>query len=321
MEIPEGGRIIQAGKYEAQLIVTSEGRDDCIVKVGDHVTIGRSASNSLVIDDHRVSRCHAEIRNLGNGRYRLSDVGSVNGTWLNGRLITVPRDLQSGDEIQIGGTRLCFALNAADPLPHPASGTPGTTLEIRNELLVVLVSDIRNYTSLSEAFPGPEFSLLMKEWFKETSQIIEANKGTVDKFIGDAVMAYWVAADRSDPAAEVGSALRTAQGFVRRSRCYSDLFPGRFPGHSFAIGVGINVGPATLCNVGPDGHPSFTAVGDCVNVAFRLEPLTKSKGYPVIVSRDVAAMAPREFCFCELGPTEVKGRREPVTILGMEIPS
>ncbi len=311
--------MIQARQYEARLIVITEGREDSIVQVGDQVTIGRSASNSLVIDDHRVSRCHAEIRNLGNGRYRLSDVGSVNGTWLNGRLITVPRDLQGGDEIQIGATRLRFALNTTDPLPHSASGTPGTTLEIRNELLVVLVSDVRDYTTMSEAFPGPEFSLLMKEWFKETSQIIEANKGTVDKFIGDAVMAYWVAADKSDPAAEVSSALRTAQGFVQRSRYYSDLFPGRFPGHSFAIGVGINLGPATLCNVGPAGHPSFTAVGDCVNVAFRLEPLTKSKGYSIIVSQDVAARAPREFCFCELGPTEVKGRREPVMILGMEM--
>lgn len=308
------------GAQHAKLIVSVEGREDSVVEVGDRLTIGRSTTNSLVLDDNRASRNHAEISNIGVGRYRLSDLGSANGTRLNGRIMTAPKDLQDGDEIQIGGIRLRFAVNAVALTDPAASGTPGTTLEIRNELLVVFVSDVRNYTAMSEALPGPEFSQLIKQWFLEASQIIEANKGTIDKFIGDAVMAYWVAAEKSDPSKEVEAALKTAQEFVQRAGYFSELFVARFSGRTFAVGVGISIGAATLCNVGPADHPSFTAVGDTVNVAFRIEPLTKTKGFPVIVTQDVAAWAPRDSRFQELGTTEVKGRRQPVTILGMTPP-
>ena len=207
----------------------------------------------------------------------------------------------------------------ADPqVSHSKTAASGTVLDIRNEVVVVLVSDVRNYTTMSEAFPTREFSEIMTHWFRETTAIVKANMGTVDKFIGDAVMAYWVAEVKADPAQEVGAALSAARAIVRSSRDFSESFTSRFPGYSFEIGVGLNLGPAMLCNVGNAEHQSFTAVGDTINVAFRLEPFSKSKGYSIIVSGELATIAASRYRFHELGQTEVKGRRQPIAIFGLE---
>ncbi len=84
--------------------------------------------------------------------------------------------------------------------------------------------------------------------------------------------------------------------------------------------MGLNVGDAMLGNVGTGENQSFTVVGDSVNVAFRLESLTKEKSAPVVVSRSVVDAADREFRFRDLGLGEVKGRKEPVSIWALELP-
>ena len=150
-------------------------------------------------------------------------------------------------------------------------------LSTRAEVVVVLVCDVRNYTRMSEVLPSREMSELMSRWFREASAIIDANMGTVDKFIGDAVLAYWVAETKADPAREAFAALKAAGALVASSRDFSSRLSSQFPGHVFDIGVGLNLGPAMLCNVGNSEHQSFTAVGDTVNVAFRLEPFSKTK--------------------------------------------
>ncbi len=303
----------------AKLTVTTEGRQESVVEIGERLTIGRSASNALVLDDHRASRHHAEISHLGRGRYRLSDMGSANGTWLNGRRVTTPKELQNKDEIQIGGVRMRFETDGEARVGPYVSASTGTKVEIRNELIVVLVADVRAYTTMSEALPCDQVSQLMNRWFGETTEIIDANGGTVDKFIGDAVMAYWVAGDKLSPAKEVNLALKTAREMVRRARSFSGRISGQFPGHAFGIGVGLNLGNATLCNVGTPDHQSFTVVGDTVNVAFRLEPLTKANGCNVIVSKALGDWASKEYLLRELGETKVKGRSQGVSILGLEV--
>jgi len=310
---------MQAPSEIARLIVTAEGQSARVLEIGERLTIGRSASNSLVLDDQKASRHHAEIRCVGTRRYRLDDVGSANGTWLNGRRVSTPKDLRDGDQITIGGVRLKFIAPPEPQVSHSQSGVSGTALDIRNELVVVLVSDVRNYTSMSEALPSHESSELMTQWFRETAEIIEANGGTVDKFIGDAVMAYWVAAADSDAKKEVNAALSAARSLVHCAGRFSEKFSDKLSGYAFEIGVGLNVGPATLCNVGSAEHQSFTVVGDTVNVAFRLEPLSKTGDYRVIVSDEIAGRACDEHRFRKLGETEVKGRRQPVSTLGLVI--
>ncbi|MBI3735474.1 FHA domain-containing protein [Candidatus Sumerlaeota bacterium] len=308
---------------KAKIIVSAEGRPETVMELNDRLTVGRSTSNDLVLDDQNASRRHAEIRHLGGVRYRVSDIGSANGTWLNGRRLTTPKDLEDGDQIVIGNIMLRFIAPEAqasdDPNMTTGSVTTGagmfaTALAMRNEMVVVFVADIRNYTSMSEVLPTREFSRLIADWFREISEIIENHGGTIDKFIGDAVMAYWVAKDPKNPGGEVNAALRTAKDMIDRADVFSKRLSGQFPGHAFQIGIGLNMGDAIFGNVGTGEIQSFTVVGDSVNVAFRLESLSKEKGCVVIASRGVTECALPEFRFRDLGLAEVKGRKEPVSI-------
>ena len=301
----------------ARIVVIPPDKPELSVELGERLSVGRSPKNDLVLEDHSASRHHAEIRHLGRGRYRVSDLGSANGTWVNGRRLTVPRELRDGDQILVGRVLLRFVapapIGAAEDSP---TGSTGTQLNLRGALVVALVSDIRNFTGMSEALPNREFSALVSDWFRETTEIIEGQGGTIDKFIGDAVMAYWVAADKVDPRAEVHAALKTARAIIERAEIFSRRLSSQFPGHGFRIGIGINAGEVMMGNVGTGEVQSFTIVGDAVNIAFRLESLSKEKGHPLIVSDAVQQWAADEFELRELGPAQIAGRKEPVVIWG-----
>ena len=306
----------------ARIVVTEEGRPERTIEIAEALTIGRSPGNGLVLDDQQASRRHAEIRRLGAGRYSLQDAGSANGTWVNGRRLAAPGELRSGDVISIGKARLRFFGPVPESLPDEVPGSAmgaGTDLSFRNEVAVILVADIRNYTRMSEVLPAREFSLVITDWFKMSSDTIEARGGTVDKFIGDAVMAYWLVREPDSPAPEVDEALRAARDLIARAALFEQRLSARYPAQEFRIGIGVNLGEAVVGNVGGGGHQSFTIVGDSVNVAFRLETLTKEKGRPVVVSQRVTAHASPEFRFSDLGRAEVKGRSEPVSISALEI--
>ncbi len=304
-------------KPGAQLIVIPAGANPAVVQLAEILTIGRSPANELVLDDPNASRRHAEIRLLDGNRYRLIDMGSSNGTWLNGKRLTVPEDLKDGDQIKIGSVEMhFFAPGTTDAADN--SLCAGTAIFLRKELVVVLVADIRNFTTMSEQLPVREFSSLISGWFQEASKIVEHNGGTVDKFIGDAIMAFWVATDRSNPASEIEAALETVRGLLERAAGFSREVSGQFPGHAFRIGIGLNMGDAVMGNVGTVRNQSFTIMGDSVNVAFRLESLSKEKGFPAIVGRSIADRAREFHRFVDLGQVEVKGRMEPVSICALQ---
>jgi len=302
---------------KAQLVVSGHGRPDATIDLGECLTIGRSPQNDLVLDDHRASRRHAEIRHDGRGGYSLLDAGSANGTTLNGRMLSAPRRLTTGDLIGIGDVRIRFLAPRTEPGPAEPAGAgaeKGTDLSFRYETVVVMVADIRNYTTMSEVLPNREFSLLIADWFKKSGTVIEQHGGTIDKFIGDAVMSYWLVREPAHPAPEVDGALRAARDLLQAAAAFGRRLAAQFPEQTFRVGIGLNLGVAVVGNVGGAEHQSFTVVGDSVNVAFRLEALTKEKGCSVVVSGSVTEHASGEFAFRDLGRAEVKGRTEPVSI-------
>src|SRR5262249_1454248 len=302
---------------KAKLIITTDKQGEFNIELSDVVTIGRSSSNNVFVDDPDASRHHAEIRRRGN-QFILSDLGSVNGTWLKNRRITVPRELEDGDQIRIGNGTIRFV---AAPGEVQLDGTVShsTRRLISNGCVVVLVADIRNYTAMSETLPSRELSRLLADWFKQASDIIETRNGIVDKFIGDAIMACWVVAAKSDAPNEVNQALAASRELLACAGAFSDQVSAQFPDHEFRIGLGLNIGEAMFGNVGTAANQSFTVVGDCVNVAFRLEALTKEKGSPVIVSNGIVESAPGDYRFEDLGQAVVKGRKEPVSIWAVHL--
>jgi adenylate cyclase len=302
---------------KARLIVTTDKQGEFSIELSTVVTIGRSNSSDVFVDDPDASRRHAEIRRRGNN-YILSDLGSVNGTWLNNRRVTVPRDLEDGDQIRIGNGTIRYVAAPGDVELDSTVGQSTTRRLISNGHVVVLVADIRNYTAMSEKIPSREMSRLLSDWFKKASDIIETRNGIIDKFIGDAIMACWVVAE-SDAPTQVNQALAASRELLACAGAFSNEVTAQFPDHKFRIGIGLNIGEAMFGNVGTDTNQSFTVVGDCVNVAFRLEALTKEKGTPVIVSNGIVESANGDYQFDDLGEAVVKGRKEPVSIWALNL--
>ncbi|MBI4026820.1 MAG: FHA domain-containing protein [Verrucomicrobia bacterium] len=306
----------------AELILHVEGQTPRTLGVGPVFSIGRGPSNDLVINDTRASRNHAVIRLQGDKAYYLVDLGSSNGTILNGRRVTIPSGLKSGDEIQIANHRLLFQHAAAAPETAQSDGHPEemrTQVEFTSETVSILVVDIRNYTGLSEAIPAEDLSKIVGKWFQEVGLIIERHNGSIDKFIGDAVMAFWLKAHTEGDNNYVMGPLRSAVEMVNLSNDFHKQLSSRYPNFGFRVVCAINAGRAILGSMGADQRRDFTAVGDCVNVAFRIESLCKELQRFIIVSDEVKNAAGNEFEFEDLGFQRVKGKSQDVRVFAIKI--
>jgi len=282
--------------------------------------VGRDADNHLVIDDPLVSRHHALIRLLSGNQYYVTDLGSSNGTFLNGRLVTVPALLKSGDEIQIGGAKLKLDWpqdSAAAPLATMADTPIATLLNFTSQTVAILVVDIREFTKLSETIPTADLARFVGGWFSDVNQTIEQHGGRIDKFIGDAVMACWVQAPGVTSPEFVIAPLTVAQKLLRLAESHHTKLVTEYPALSFRIGCGIHTGQASLGNIGKVAGRDFTAMGDCVNVTFRIEALCKEQARPILVSRAIKEIAGAAFQFDDCGARQVKGRAEPVHVFAL----
>lgn len=177
--------------------------------------------------------------------------------------------------------------------------------------LTVMFSDIRGFTTISEQLTATQLGRFMNRYLTAMSAIILTYKGTVDKFIGDAIMAIWGAP--LDDAEHPLNAVRTALAMQVQFR---ELVPQweqeGFP--PFAIGIGINSGPVSVGNFGSDERFDYTVIGDNVNLASRLEGLTKEYGVMVIISEQtLAGLEGKVYCRL-LDRVRVKGKLKPVKI-------
>lgn len=275
-------------------------------------TIGRGSASDLILKDARVSRAHALLRPLGRGNYFLLDLGSANGTFLNGRLVTAPVQLADGDSIVIADAKLKFVAPDMRPITSPAPADYDSTMEtavnVSTEAISILVVDVRDFTKLSEAMPPRELPSFIGSWFRDATAVIESHGGVIDKFIGDAVMAYWLGAGESaDPKLALGP-VDSALELIETARLYHGQLTARHPDLSFAVGCGIHMGEAMFGNIGPSARRDFTAIGDCVNSAFRLESLCKELRRGIIVSEEIRAACGDRYAFEDMGARTLKGK-------------
>jgi class 3 adenylate cyclase/CHASE2 domain-containing sensor protein len=197
-------------------------------------------------------------------------------------------------------------------LASGAPPAPGGSLAT----VTILFSDIRNFTTLSEKLSPQEVVELLNAYFSKVCEIILANGGMIDKFIGDAVMAVF-GAPLADPR-HAYQALATALGMVDASKDFQGWMHARFPklgDWEFHIGVGLHSGPAVVGNIGSRQRLDFTVIGDTVNTASRLEGFTKEMGCPVVASQAVVDMAGPGILTGRQELAHVKGKSEPVPAL------
>lgn len=184
------------------------------------------------------------------------------------------------------------------------------SMEGKNEELAVLFSDVRGFTSISEGLDPKELTHLMNAYLGAMTHVIRRNRGTLDKYIGDAIMAFWGApvADAQYARHAVLAALEMQQELRKLDRSFIDR---GWP--VLQIGIGINTGTMTVGDMGSPVRKSYTVMGDAVNLGSRLEGLTKHYGVGIIVSDTTMALV-TDMAYRELDRVRVKGKDEPVSI-------
>lgn len=182
----------------------------------------------------------------------------------------------------------------------------------QTQRISVLFSDIRNFTRISERLSAKEVVEMLNAYFARACAPLLAEGGSIDKFIGDAVMVEFGSPlpvqDHALRAIRAGLALQEV------AREFAGWMQQRFPGRGlppFAIGIGLHSGEAVLGNIGSPIRMEFTAIGDTVNLASRLEGMTKELGCPILASAD---------CVLDAGATVHCGRSEVIQVKGREAP-
>jgi len=300
----------------AKIKVDMGGQPPREVDIGPMLSIGRSSSSGICVKDTKVSRNHAVIQQHGSGTHYVLDLGSANGTFVNGRRVTVPVALKGGDLINVGSATLEYVADTATAGITSTSDVQ-TVVDFQNRKVTVLVADIRNYTSISEKMAPNDLSMLIGGWFKEVGTLIDQFGGAIDKFIGDCVMAYWVKAQTADNLDYVVQPLKASLALVELADIFGERFKNLLPTHEFRIGVGIHTGETVMGNIGTMGRPDFTTMGDSVNVAFRLESQTKVAGKTILVGPELASSAADLFNFEDLGPISLKGKDEKIQVFSL----
>ena len=177
----------------------------------------------------------------------------------------------------------------------------------------VLFSDLRGFTKLAERADPALLVRDLNEYLGSMVDIVFRHGGTLDKFIGDAVLAVWGTVSTAGPAGDATRAVQTALDMLAAVARLRAAWLAR-GGAELALGLGIHCGPAIFGNIGSELKMEPTVIGDTVNLASRLESLTKRFGVPVLVSDAVVEATAGAFPFRTVGVVRVVGRSAPVTI-------
>lgn len=192
------------------------------------------------------------------------------------------------------------------------AGGPAAIGQGRKLHVCVLFSDIRGFTTLSEHLPAEAVVALLNRYFARMTQVVHRHEGTVDKFIGDGLMAFFGAPNPLQaPEKNAFAAAREMLAALEQLNA-EFVAEGRPP---LAIGVGLHSGEAVIGHIGSAERNSYTAIGDTVNTASRLEGLCKELGYPVLCSQVVAKALGEPAGLIPLGLQALKGR-SPMAVFG-----
>ena len=287
------------------------------VEVGNTATIGRSRDNTVSLHTNpHVSRQHAVIRCYNAYQFQIMDLGSRNGTFVNGRRVITPTVLTDGAVIRITNNELIFEQSeqSSQDATYDVTIASGTdTTHNQNAIVAVMVCDIRGFSTMAEILSEDELARTLGQWFRDAGNIVHEAGGTIDKFIGDAVLAYWtrVVQDGRESRGALDSALtllKTAAG--RRW-----MMPEEKP---FKIAIALHHGVVTCGNMGLVAQRDATIIGDTVNTVFRIESVMKQLDQKLAASQDFLSTLPNSgIDFNDLGEHRLKGKYQPVRLFGI----
>jgi adenylate cyclase len=301
----------------AKLIVRPAGSEAYEVEVGNTATIGRSRDNTVSLHTNpHVSRQHAVIRCHNACQFQIMDLGSRNGTFVNGRRVITPTLLSHGAIIRITNNELVFEQfeqSAQDGTYDITIATGIDAAQDLNAVVAVMVCDIRGFSTMAEILAEDELARKLGQWFRDAGNIVHETGGTIDKFIGDAVLAYW--ARETHDGRESHCALESALKLLKAAGARSWLAAGP---RKFEIAVALHHGVVTCGNMGVVAQRDATIIGDTVNTVFRIESVMKQLNQKLTASQDfLSTLSNPKITLADLGEHRLKGKFQTVRLFGM----
>jgi adenylate cyclase len=285
------------------------------VPISGTATIGRTRENTVWLrESPLVSRQHAIIRCHDTDQYQLVDLGSRNGVYVNDKRVIMPVFLEHGARIRIADNAITFYEVPEDATEEHLQATmihAGDNDAVEDTNVALLVCDIRAFSTMSEKTAAGDVAQLLGAWFRETANVVARVGGTLDKFIGDALLAYW--GSTTNAKLNCGAAFAATKQIVdlAAARTWPDGTP-------FRIALALHHGAVSCSNVGISAARDATIVGDAVNTVFRLEATAKALDQQVVLSGDFAGYVPGMAKFKDFGERELKGKSQLVRVFGWE---
>lgn len=298
-------------------IPQNDGDQDVPLENGNAWRLGRSKDSQIRLPSELVSRQHALVQRMENGDYCLFDLGSRNGTFLNGTRVTIPMTLNDGDRISFGDFNVSFhcptKVDTAMGSEHPLE-TQATTVLFTQKMTSVLVVDVRGFTKIAQAIDPQLLSRVMGTLFRSGGEIMRRRGSWGQKYIGDALMSVWVHTKNCE-GAQVQSIFQALGELTAVTETLQEQFQLPFP---ILVGAGVNTGPAAIGNAGSQHSADYTALGDTVNAAFRLESATREVGFDLVIGQEtmkhLRQRGDRPERFFEERTVQLKGYESPVRV-------
>lgn len=251
-------------------------------------SIGRDEQNVLVVTGEKVSRRHALIHFQNEKELWLVDLGSRNGTFLNSRPIKQPTRVRDGDTVGIGSVQFTLRMERSPTALAARESALGETIVTKRSTDVwLLVTDVENFTVLSQSLAAEELTRRLGSWLRECSDLVERTGGCVDKYVGDGFLAYW----EDKPGA--GSFAKTLEKITALQARTS--LPFRWILHRANLQLGVS-------RFGND-----SLVGKEINFTYRMEKIAGGLKVPRMVSRSAREALGDGVAARPLGAQAIKG--------------
>lgn len=255
------------------------------IRDGQSIRFGRLENNDCQLDDPSISRAHATLT-ASNSGVVLSDLSSTNGTFVNGKRISIPVDLQKNDVIDIGPFKITVEIHSAELDKHLVAAGRTMTAQLKPSTSVVVVLKLKTPVQI-EGIPEAIFSEQKNNWQQVVTKAVEESGGKIDKVLEDSIIAIWLGLDGVQVCNE---AIKTAERLVTITRQLS--LSGRWEQyHQIAAWdcvAGISSGLALTGSVGgKEGLRNFAVLGDTINQALQVAQAGKETEARVLVNEQI----------------------------------
>lgn len=297
------------------------------LEVLDKAFVGRTCagvdpSRAIILNDPNVSRDHLVIVRTAHGT-TVRDM-SRNGTWVNGVRMTqgAERPLENGDVIRVGQVELTVTIDPpqdAEPAEDDADQTmtSWTTVSPVYQHVTNLVADLRGFTSLSETLGSEQMYAVMNSVFRTFSDLVEAHRGTIKDYAGDAIYAFWehgLMPNAEKARLACSAALAQLAALPRIAAELAVTIP---EASQLRVGWGVTTGMVTVSQYGSRAA-DLAVLGDSTNLAFRISGLAnKDLPAPIVVDEQTKALIDGGYQLASLGQHAIKGKRQPVPLFGI----